>query len=351
MKEYKVLGLMSGTSLDGLDIAFCRFWKEENWGFEIVAAKTYSYDQTWLEILTNILGTKKSYLDTLDKELAIFYADRVKEFILKHQVVPDFISSHGHTVFHNPDKGITLQIGDGQTLANLTNLSVVNDFRSNDVKLGGQGAPLVPIGDHYLFSEYEYCLNIGGFCNISFLQNDQRVAFDICPSNLVLNHLANRLDMEFDENGNLAKEGEVNHKILRKLNGLNYYHDLGPKSLGKEWVVSEIFPVLDKGDIAVADLLATYVEHISDQIVRVLGDHAMGKLFITGGGSFNQYLISRIEAKTACTIVIPDALVIEYKEALIFGFLGVLRMRNEHNVLSSVTGASKDHCSGIIHNP
>ena len=342
---------MSGTSLDGLDIAFCRFWKDKDWGFEILAAKTYKYNDTWREILTNILGVKKTYLETLDKEIAVFFAEKVKEFILKHQVVPDFISSHGHTVFHKPEKGVTLQIGDGQTLSNITNLSVVNDFRRKDVELGGQGAPLVPLGDHFLFADYEYCLNIGGFSNISFLENGERIAFDVCPSNLVLNLLANRLDLEYDNNGEIARSGEINTRLLKQLNNLSFYNERGPKSLGKEWVMSKVMPIINKTDIAVSDLLATFVEHISDQIAFILGEDAMGKLFITGGGSFNDYLIERIEKKITCNIVIPDPLVIEYKEALIFAFLGVLRMRNEINILSSVTGAPKDHCSGVIHNP
>ena len=349
--KYKVIGLMSGTSLDGVDLAFCTFDKNGGWDYEINAVKTYPYSNPWLEILGNVIQSNKAHLEILDKELGLYFADLITDFCDSNQLIPDFISSHGHTVFHQPEKGLTLQIGNGSSIATSIKTTTINDFRTRDVQMGGQGAPLVPIGDKILFSEYNFCLNLGGFANISFDKNEKRQAFDICPMNMAFNELAAKIDQKYDEGGAIASSGDVDTPLLRSLNNLEYYKMKPPKSLGREWYLSRFKTLIEKSKLSVPDKLATCAEHFSQQIAGVINENGQGKVLITGGGAYNSHLIGLIEQKTASTLVIPEPEIVEFKEAIIFAFLGVLRMRNEINVLSSVTGASKDHCSGVIHNP
>lgn len=348
--DYKVIGLMSGTSLDGVDLAFCTFRKNKEWSYEVNVTETYKYSQHWLEILKNIAFVKGEHLDAVNKELGNFYADIITEFCDNYHLIPDLISSHGHTVYHQPSKGVTVQIGSGSVIASRIKTTVVNDFRSKDVKMGGQGAPLVPMGDKVLFSDYEMCLNLGGFANISF-DKGERVAFDICPANMLLNELCEKIDLEYDDGGEIARSGDIDMPLFHKLNDLEYYKISFPKSLGREWFFENIIPILEKCKISIPDKLATCTEHIAVQISKVINDQKEGKILITGGGAYNSYLIERLEEMSQGTIVIPEPETIEFKEAIIFAFLGVLRIRNEVNVLSSVTGAKKDHCSGVIHNP
>ncbi len=350
-KKYSVIGLMSGTSLDGVDLAFCEFEYENEWTFKIRFAKTYKYTQKWQDLLRNITQVNEQYLIEIHKELGEYYGRLIQSFCQEYQIIPDFISSHGHTVFHQPDIGITLQIGSGESMARITHMKVINDFRSKDVKLGGQGAPLVPIGDLLLFSEYDYCLNLGGFSNISYQENDRRMAFDICPMNMPLNELARSVGKEYDQGGQMAKEGLINIELLEKLNSLAYYQKPPPKSLGVEWYNSSFKNLLNEKRILTQDVLRTVVEHVSIQISNATKQKTQGKILVTGGGAFNDFFISRLRQHCNLEIIIPDPILVEYKEALIFAFLGVLRVENKNNVLSSVTGASDNHCSGVIHNP
>lgn len=352
MAEYKVIGLMSGTSLDGVDLAYCHF-NENNkkWEYRIEKASTIPYDLNWKNKLSTAYKLSGNELKQLHSEYGSYLGDLIHHFIEKNKLNVDFIASHGHTIFHQPENNYTLQIGKGSLIAAKTNLTVINDFRSSDVKLGGQGAPLVPIGDSLLFGDYDYCLNMGGFANISFEENQNRIAFDICPVNIVLNHYCRQNNLEFDDKGNNAKKGEVNEGLLRDLNSLNYYQEKSPKSLGREWVDEEIFPLIDRYQLSFFDLLKTYTEHIAMQIGGELKAKSYEKVLITGGGAYNDYLIKKIKFHTKCSLHIPDHDLINYKEALIFAFLGILRFRNEINILSSVTGVPYDHCSGQIHNP
>jgi anhydro-N-acetylmuramic acid kinase len=343
---YKVIGLMSGTSLDGLDIAYCEFdLAGQSWGFHIPFAETISYTADWRRRLSELTsGTAWEYVSS-DVELGHWFGEQTRKFIDRYQIRPDFIASHGHTVFHQPERRLTSQIGRGSCLAAETGIPVISDFRSLDVALGGQGAPLVPIGDELLFGEYRYCLNLGGFANISYNQDGKRVAHDICPANIVLNMLASELGHLYDEDGRIAASGVVNTRLLETLNTLEWYGRSGPRSLGKEWVTEQIAPLIQNAGLSVADQAATFCEHIATRIVAASPGDKQEAMLVTGGGAFNRYLISRIEAYSPCTLVIPDALTVNYKEALIFAFLGVLRHRNEINSLSSVTGASRS-CSG-----
>jgi anhydro-N-acetylmuramic acid kinase len=349
-QHYNVLGLMSGTSLDGLDIACCEFSKESGyWKFTIPCAETIPYDEVSKMRLTALETDTAIGLVEGHIEYGHYLGRTVNDFIRRHNLTPGFISSHGHTVFHRPGNGITFQAGCGAAIAAETGLPVVCDFRSSDVALGGQGAPLVPIGDALLFGEYDYCLNIGGFSNISQESGGRRIAWDICPSNIVLNQLARRTGMDFDPGGTIAASGKVVYALLEQLNALPFYATPPPKSLGKEWVNENILPVISRGSWRTEDLLATFCEHIAMMIARNTGTDKGHRMLVTGGGAFNDWLISRISNYSAVQVVIPDPLTVNFKEALIFAFLGVLRMRGEVNSLRSVTGARMDSVTGAIY--
>jgi anhydro-N-acetylmuramic acid kinase len=258
------------------------------------------------------------------------------------------VSSHGHTVFHDPKNGITKQIGNGKIIFDNINTDFVYDFRSQDIKLGGQGAPLVPIGDLNLFKNYKYCLNLGGFSNISIKENDKIIAFDISPVNTVLNHYSKKLGFEYDKNGTLSKKGIVDIDLLKKLNKMKYYELQGPKSLGIEFVIQEVFPLIDSTLVNDCNILRTYIEHIATQLKKTINENNEDKILITGGGAYNKTLIKVLKNKLRCNLVIPEKEIIENKEALIFAYLGLLRANNKINCLKSVTGASKNHSSGQI---
>jgi anhydro-N-acetylmuramic acid kinase len=341
------IGLMSGTSLDGLDLVYVKFNKDRYTDFEILRSATIPYSEKWKTILQNAIQYSAEELVDLDMRYGDFLADRVLDFVTINSITKiDFIASHGHTVFHQPEKGCTLQVGNGQVIATRTKQKVVCDFRTQDVKMGGQGAPLVPIGDELLFSKYEYCINLGGFSNVSFRQNTSRIAFDICPVNIVLNFYVSKLGKEFDDKGALASKGLINEKLLQKLNELDFYKKQPPKSLGLEWVQEQVFPLIDEMETDVQVILRTFVEHIAIQISKII--QANSDVLFTGGGVFNSFLMHRIQILSSNTVQnIPEELV-NYKEALIFSFLGLLRVQNEVNCLKSVTGASHDHSSGVI---
>jgi anhydro-N-acetylmuramic acid kinase len=344
---------MSGTSHDGLDIAHCSFVLEEDiWRFTINAAETIPYTQQWRELLMNLPAESQATINKAHKNWGILVADAVNNFVKKYGLDTDLIASHGHTVFHEPAKKRTLQIGDGAIIARETKIMVVNDFRTNDVAMGGEGAPLVPVGDRYLFTGYDYCLNIGGFSNISFEEKSQRLAFDICPANIVLNELAGYKGLSYDNKGRLAAKGRHIPALFGQLESLAYYQMEGPRSLGKEWVDQYIFPIIRQyKKYPPEDLLATYTEHAAVRIAHAAHFREQQSMLITGGGAYNEQLIKRIRHHCKASIQIPDSMIIDYKEALIFAFLGVLRLRNEINVYGSVTGSGKDHCTGLIHMP
>ena len=349
-KKWMVIGLMSGTSLDGLDIIYtCISYKHQIYNFEIYDCETIKYPKSWEFKLRSAFCESEDIVSKLNNEYGLYLGDVVNKFLKEHKINKvDFIASHGHTIFHKPNEGYTLQIGDGQMLSNKTGLKVICDFRTQDVEYGGQGAPLVPIGDLFLFSEFDYCLNLGGFANISFEKKGKRIAFDICPVNIVLNYYSKLIGYEFDENGFLAEKGNINYSLLKDLNELPFYFSPIPKSLGFEFVKEFIFPLIDSYSLKVEDVLRTFVAHISTQLTNCLENRNQSKLLITGGGAFNSFLIDEIKNNTQIEIVIPENNIINYKEALIFSLLGVLRDENKVNCLSSVTGAKKDHCSGKI---
>jgi anhydro-N-acetylmuramic acid kinase len=353
MKEkYSVIGLMSGTSLDGLDIAYCEFEKGKQWSYKILSAKTISYSSQWKNKLRSAYDKSRGEVKKMDKEYGVFIAKEVLAFIKKHNISPSFIASHGHTVFHQPEKKITVQIGSGKVIAEKCNLPVVYDFRKGDVLLGGQGAPLVPLVDRVLFHPYTFCLNLGGFANISFDdRRGSRMAFDICPVNMVMNRLAELFGKEFDRGGKIAKRGKLNGRLLQALNQLHYYKAKPPKSLGREWVEKKFMPILNSFTIPVEDKMRTVCEHVAIQIANSVDGRVStfkNEVFITGGGAYNDFLIARMKAMVKAKIILADNETIQFKEAMAFAFLGVLRMRNEVNILKSVTGAKQDSSGGKI---
>ena len=353
MKETTAIGLMSGSSLDGLDVALVRFTEDnEKYRFQILEAETLPYPEEWKTKLSEAFHKQPEDLDELDKEYGRYLGEQVKAFAEKHHATPDFVASHGHTIFHRPEEHYTLQIGNGEELAKASGFTVINDFRSEDVSKGGQGAPLVPIGDKLLFGDYEFCLNIGGIANISYDENDSRIAYDLCIANQALNYLANMNGLDYDRDGELARNGNVDHALLKKLNNSPFFLQLPPKSMGREYFEMYQKELLDcetrDAGLSIPDMLATFTEHIALQIALAVSWLPKGKILVTGGGARNKFLMERLQARTKHEVVIPDTITIDYKEALVFAFLGLLRMEGKTNVLASVTGAESDSCSGRV---
>ena len=358
---YRVIGLMSGSSLDGLDLAFVEFEeKGGKWAFTIVASACYSYDEQWANMLRTGRDLKAVDFVSLDAEYGHYVGAQINRFIqengLDYKV--GLIASHGHTLFHSPGK-YSVQIGNGAAIAAETSLPVVSDLRSLDVALGGQGAPIVPMGEQLLFPEYTFFLNIGGISNISFKGDKFYDAFDVCPANRVLNLLAEQKHVSFDKDGAFAAAGRINEVLLEKLNQLDYYQTGYPKSLANEFGTEVIYPMLVESGLSIEDVLATYTEHIAIQVAlavekivtnRSLSDN-QAKMLVTGGGAYNAYLISRLSQHLlpyGIEVVLPSSEIIEYKEALIMALLGVLRWREEETVFSSVTGAKRASSGGAF---
>ncbi|MGK4569411.1 anhydro-N-acetylmuramic acid kinase [Flavobacterium sp. 3HN19-14] len=352
-ENYNVIGVMSGTSLDGIDLARINFKiKNGKWYFKILECETVGYSAEWVATLKDAVGFSDNELQKLNAAYTFLLGSTIQNFIRKYNIKNlNAVCSHGHTIKHEPQNGFTLQIGNLPEIASIVGETIVCDFRVQDVELGGQGAPLVPIGDRKLFYEYDYCLNLGGFSNISFEENEKRVAFDISPVNTVLNFYAHQLGFDYDDKGEISASGNINNKLLAELDALPFYGQSYPKSLGIEFVKSTILPLIENHDIAIEDKMRTFTEHIAIQTATVLSGKK-GSLLITGGGAYNNFLIDRIKFYLPeMTVIIPEKKLLEFKEALIFALLGILRLRDEVNALASVTGASKDHSSGFVYFP
>ncbi len=349
-KSLNVVGVMSGTSLDGLDICLCNFIIDNGkWSYSITNATTVSYDSSMIERLSLAFNTTGKELTKLDYDYGRWIGSQVKEFLKTVEITPDFVASHGHTIFHKPSEGYTLQIGKGSAIAIESGLPCICDFRSSDVCLGGQGAPLVPIGDKYLFSEFDICLNLGGFANLSFENKGARLAFDIGPCNIVLNAIAKELGISYDKDGAIGKKGNVNNELLLKLNDLDFYKKTNPKSLGREWVEETFMPIVNEYNIPFEDKLSTLYDHITTQISAVTNKLDGNNVLVTGGGAHNNLLIHLLRSKSKHSIVIPHRNTIDFKEALIFAFLGVQYIKGKANALASVTGAKTDSISGCLY--
>ncbi len=351
MESYVAIGVMSGTSLDGLDLVACRFMKDETWQFEVLKAGTISYSHEWVSKLASAHKLNALEFTLLNNDFGQFIGKNVAMFCSDIPQKPDLISSHGHTIFHQPSKKLTSQIGNGAVIAASSGIKTVCDFRTLDIALGGQGAPLVPIGDELLFADFDFCLNLGGIANISYNENGNRVAFDICPANMAVNLLAKKLGYEYDLDGNLGRMGEVNQELLSLLNNLDFYKTTGPKSIGREWFESNFSGIVNSFNLSPTDAIRTVYEHISDQVCLSVDKYSKGQMLVTGGGAHNIFLVELLSEKNKHKTVLPSKEIIDFKEAIIFAFLGILRAREETNCLKSVTGSAKDNSGGAIYLP
>lgn len=347
----RALGVMSGTSLDGIDLCLAQFrLSNGKWTYSIEKAKTFEYTKSEKEILGNAHNLSGSELSYLNAWYGKCIAGKINEFIVTPIHPTNIIGSHGHTVFHNPDKGYSVQIGSGAHIAAITGIPCVCDFRMNDIARGGQGAPLVPIGDALLFNDFDICLNIGGIANLSFnSRNGERVAYDICPANMALNHLAHCVNLEYDKNGEIGRKGKVNLELLERLNSLDFYNLRRPKSLGREWFEQKLLPLISNNQLSTEDLLRTVYEHIAKNISESFSEIPHGKVLITGGGAKNLFLTELISSKCKNEIVIPSPKLIDFKEALVFGFLAVLYMRQTPSVIATSTGATSNSVGGCMY--
>lgn len=355
---YRSIGLMSGSSLDGLDIVFVEFHENGGrWTYEILHSDCYPYSPEWIDRLTNATTLNALDYQLLHVDYGHYLGQQVRRFIDEHNLhyKVAMVASHGHTTFHLPARKMTAQLGDGAAIAAETQLPVVSDLRALDLAFGGQGAPIVPVGEKLLLGDYEYFLNIGGIANIS-ANADRYVAFDVCPANRVLNMLANEIGLEYDRDGEVAASGTVNDELLSRLNALEYYAQPHPKSLANDFGTGVVYPLISAAGIATKDAIATYTEHIAVQVANSAGALKTGvqgesRLLATGGGAFNSFLLGRLEqhlASSGIKVVVPDASLINYKEALVMALIGVLRWREKYNVYSSVTGATRDSVGGAL---
>ncbi len=357
MKKFKIIGLMSGTSLDGLDLAYCHIWQTANdWHFDIHHSKSISYESTLREKLKNSIFLPADELLIFHNTYGTWLGEQARIFIEENKLEVDYISSHGHTTHHQPEKGLTFQIGSGQHLANASGHKVICDFRTNDVALGGQGAPLVPIGDALFFKEYDFCLNLGGISNVSFDLNGKRIAYDIGLANMILNHITRKNGFDYDQGGNLARKGKINSIMLDQLNTLEYYQSPFPKSIGYEWFINKVVPIVDATKANLENLLCTSVHHLCEQIaiqIRQNSRKSKSKMLATGGGALNDFLIETLQSKlgSEVQVIVPRKEIIEFKEALVFALMGVLRLEGHINVFKSVTGARNDSSSGVLFLP
>jgi len=345
---------MSGTSLDGVDVAFCHFkLKKKRWHFSIEAAQTFTYPDKWKNSLASAHLLSGEKLMELHTAYGKYLGELCNRFLQKNSLSKkiDMIASHGHTIFHQPENKFTFQLGDGNALHAITQLPVIFDFRSLDIALGGEGAPLVPIGDQILFSEYDVCLNLGGIANLSIEKNGRRKAYDVCFCNMALNYLSVKAGKNFDENGKLSSRGSVRAKLLNQLEGFYSSFRKNKPSLGRERFEKDLQSLLDNESITINDRLRTMCESVANEIAMAipLSKEKM-KLLATGGGALNDFLINLIQEKLSkrTKLIVPDKTIVNFKEALVFAFLGVLRLRNEVNVLKSVTGAERDSSSGVL---
>ncbi len=352
-KQYRAVGVMSGTSLDGLDIVLCDFFCEnDKWSFNVLKADTYRYSNEWERKLSSAQDYNASEFIELHRKYGAYIGEKVRAF-LEGEASVDLIGSHGHTIFHKPDEDITFQIGCGAYIAANCGLPVISDFRTLDIAYGGQGAPLVPVGDKLLFHDYDACINLGGFANISFQKDNRMIAYDICPINFVLNDLIGKISNEsYDKGGETGKKGNVIKPLLDSLNAIPYYVQEGPKSLAREWIEQFFTPVINEyPEEAILDVLHTCYHHMAMQIADIINTNRLQKVLVTGGGAFNDFLIELVSEKIQGKIIIPDKQIIEFKEAIIFAFLGVLRTENTPNCLKTVTGAKKDNVGGSVYLP
>ncbi len=354
MRTYKVVGVMSGTSMDGLDIAHCDLTEQENgnWTYKINVAKTVAYNDLWRLRLSKLRNQNALNVYKTDRYFGEYIGELINEFLAEHNLDADLIGSHGHTIFHQPENNVSYQIGSPSAISAVTDIPTVANFRMMDVSKFGEGAPISGIGDRSLFGEFDMCLNLGGFANISGTVDGKPIAYDICPCNILLNRIAREFGKEFDEDGQIAEQGSINYDLLSDLNSIDYYKLPYPKSLGREWINENFWFRVRESDASKEDRMKTLVDHVAQQIGSniedLTEDSSTARVYVTGGGAHNKVLIDHLRTHTDAEIIVPEADVIEYKEAVIFALLGVLRVQNKTNILSSYTGAENDSVAGEL---
>jgi anhydro-N-acetylmuramic acid kinase len=347
--RYSAVGVMSGSSLDGIDLALCELALEAGvWSYNIVEARTVPYSASFQQRLADAMHGTALEAARLHRDLGDHIGTACKDLLAGRTA--DLIASHGHTLFHKPEEGLTTQIGCGARIAAVTGMPVVNDLRTMDVALGGQGAPLVPLGERLLFPEYKAFLNIGGICNIALHGPERVVGYDVCIGNQALNYLANEAGMAYDADGGLARSGRIILELLGTLNALPFHHQEPPRSLGREWFDEQLKPLIARTELPLADRLATVVEHIAQQVRNAL-EGTKEPVLVTGGGAHNGFLMERLRNACSAPIELPERATVDYKEALVFALLGILRLRGEVNCLASVTGAKRDSIGGSLYHP
>ncbi len=355
MRTFKVVGVMSGTSMDGLDIAHCDLTLKEDgrWDYEINKAITVSYNETWRVRLSKLRNQSALVFYKTDRYFGQYIGQIINDFLEENDLSADLISSHGHTIFHQPEKNISVQVGNGQAITAVTGIPAVTDFRYQDVVKNGEGAPVSGIGDELLFKEFDMCLNLGGFANISTSVNGVRLAYDICPVNILLNRMAREFGQEYDQDGKIAESGRIDYDLLSLLNDIEFYSIEPPKSLGREWINKNLWYHVRESRISKEDKMKTLVDHMAEQIGNNIeklsdGDASLKRVFVTGGGAFNNTLIDHLRTHTDAEIIIPDENIVKFKEALIFALMGLLRVNNKENIWSSMTGADSDSIGGHL---
>ncbi len=356
--KYHVLGLMSGSSLDGLDLAYCKMDTTNNQiEWDLIWGTTLPYSELWTNRLKKLPEANAFDFCKTHVEFGHYMGSLIKPILEDKQQFPDFIASHGHTIFHNPSEGFTVQIGEGAALAATTACTVISDFRTKDIALGGLGTPLAPLADRFLFPGHEFYLNLGGIANITYAGTHELVAFDICAANQILNYLANQIQLPYDHNGEIAKSGQIIPEILNALNTMDFFHQAFPKSLDNNWIRRKILPLFDFNNHSISDLLRTAIEHITDcisrevhQIIKQYSLSLSSRILLSGGGTFNQFLIEILKSKLIHVhLDIPSHQIINYKEAILMAALGIFRVEERANCFQSVTGAKRDNVGGCIY--
>ena len=349
MNAYQAIGIMSGSSLDGLDICAATFQKGTKWGFQMDAFVAVPFPDDLYHQLLNCRSLSGESLHRLDIQLGLWLGGQVVDFMNENRLNPVVIGSHGHTVFHQVDHHLSLQIGNGHAIAEKTGVPVVADFRQQNVLLGGHGAPLVPIGDILLFEEYDAWINIGGIANATIRTKKGFEAGDIVPANQVLNALANKLGFPFDEGGQFAQQGKLNRNWHNYLGSIDFFEKPFPKSISNEWVKKELLDSLPETNPE--DALFTYTSFMASQIAGILPEETKRAL-VTGGGALNTFLIDQLKAeRSEVDFEVPEEDLIQSKEALVFAFMGLLRHQGEVNCLASYTGSNKDISAGVVYMP
>ena len=366
VRSYRILGLMSGSSLDGLDIAYCEFSLAPTGdllSWELLQCSTLPYTNEWIEVLSQLPTATGYDLARSDAAFGRYLGKLTAEFIRVNSLSPSFIASHGHTTLHDPGQGFTLQVGDGSAIAAVTGIPVISQFRQMDLAYGGQGAPLAPLADRMLMGEADFYLNLGGIANISARTGERFVAFDITGANQILNALAATIGLEYDDGGNIARRGKPDPLLLHKASQLPYFQQPYPKSLGNKWVREKQIDQFIAAPGSVSDKLHTAVLLIAGQVAAALEsvlsqerfDKSHFQMLITGGGAFNDFLVERIrlacQSRASLSVTVPGPKLVAFKEAALIALMGALRLEERPNCIASVTGATKNAVGGVIHLP